>query len=78
MTETGLERGLTWVDPVAEAVALLHNHAPGVEWDWDDPDDVNRAYRAAAKATHPDSGTGDPDLFRRLTDARDLLHRAAR
>lgn len=78
MIETGLEPGLTWVDPVDEAVALLHAHAPGVEWDWDDPDGVNRAYRTAVKAAHPDSGIGNPDLFRRLTAARDLLHRAAR
>jgi hypothetical protein len=29
-------------------------------------------YRHAAKAAHPDTG-GDPELFRRLTEARDLL-----
>lgn len=36
------------------------------------PNAVQAAYRAAAKRVHPDVG-GDPDLFRRLTAARDLL-----
>lgn len=45
----------------------------------EDPDDVDRVigvaealYREAVKAAHPDRG-GDPELFRRLTAARDLL-----
>lgn len=33
---------------------------------------VRDAYRAAARTAHPDNG-GDPDEFRRLTEARDLL-----
>lgn len=37
-----------------------------------DPDAVRSAYRIAAKTHHPDAG-GDPDTFRRLTEARDLL-----
>lgn len=35
------------------------------------------AYRDAAKRHHPDAG-GDPDMFRRLTEARDLLLQGAR
>lgn len=35
-------------------------------------DDARWAYRLAARRCHPDRG-GDPDLFRRLTEARDLL-----
>lgn len=45
----------------------------------EDPRDVSRVaslatalWREAAKRHHPDVG-GDPDLFRRLTEARDLL-----
>jgi hypothetical protein len=57
---------------VDDAVRFLHEHAPGVEWDWDQPDQVARAYRAAAARLHPDAG-GDAELFRRLTEARDLL-----
>ncbi len=34
--------------------------------------DPHEAWRAAAKFFHPDAG-GDPDMFRRLTEARDLL-----
>lgn len=49
-------------------------------WAWDHPyvnpheviDDLDAAYRAAAKRLHPDTG-GDPALFRRLSEARDLL-----
>lgn len=36
------------------------------------PDDVRRAYRHVAGEHHPDHG-GDPDTFRHLTEARDLL-----
>ena len=57
---------------VESAIAFLHEHAPGVEWDYDQPDQVQRAYRAAAARLHPDRG-GDPADFRRLTEARDLL-----
>lgn len=34
--------------------------------------DARWAYRVASKTAHPDRG-GDPELFRRLTEARDLL-----
>lgn len=54
------------------AIALLDRHAPGLMWDWDDPDGVHAAWRIAARATHPDTG-GDPATFRRVTEARDLL-----
>lgn len=35
-------------------------------------DDLDGAYRIAAKRLHPDAG-GDPAMFRKLTDARDLV-----
>lgn len=38
----------------------------------DNPDERVRAYRRAAQRLHPDTG-GDPNLFRRLNEARDLL-----
>lgn len=37
-----------------------------------DPDFVATVYRIAAKQHHPDTG-GSPDLFRKITEARDLL-----
>ncbi|GIH07357.1 hypothetical protein Rhe02_54240 [Rhizocola hellebori] len=42
-----------------------------------DPAAAAQAYRNAAKKHHPDVG-GDPELFRRLTAARDLLLAGAR
>jgi hypothetical protein len=36
------------------------------------PAEANDALRIAAKTFHPDAG-GDPDYFRLLTQARDLL-----
>lgn len=69
---------------VEEAARLLADNAEG--WDAGDlldefREDAHRpwirdAYRMAAKRHHPDAG-GDPDLFRRLTEARDLLLRGA-
>lgn len=56
---------------VDQAITILHDANPG-RWDWDDPDAVQQAWRAAAKTHHPDAG-GDPAVFRRLTDARDVL-----
>jgi hypothetical protein len=38
------------------------------------PDDVNRAYRTAVKAAHPDTG-GNEDAFRLIGATRDLLLR---
>lgn len=38
----------------------------------DQPEVMLDAYRTAAKRLHPDTG-GDPDLFRRLQEARELL-----
>lgn len=63
---------------IEEAARLLVEHG---EWGGEpcDPDlligdaDVIAAYyREAVKKAHPDRG-GDPELFRRLTEARDLL-----
>lgn len=67
-----LPAGAAPMGTVDQAIALLHEHAPGVEWEYDDPDDVRRAFRVASKSAHPDTG-GDPALFRQLTEARDLL-----
>jgi len=57
---------------IEDAIAFLHEHAPGVEWDYDQPDQVVRAYRAAALTLHPDVG-GDPEQFKRLGEARRML-----
>lgn len=38
----------------------------------DDPDVLAVAYRRASKRNHPDAG-GSPDVFRKITEARDLL-----
>lgn len=42
-----------------------------------DPANVALAYKLAIRALHPDVG-GDPEMFRRVTKARDVLDRAAR
>jgi len=60
------------VGTIDAAIALLHEHARGLEWDYDNVDDVRRAFRVASKRAHPDAG-GDPAVFRELTEARDLL-----
>lgn len=63
---------------VDEAVRVL---AVGAEWSTsptllaelrDDEALVASLYRIAAKRHHPDAG-GDPDVFRKITEARDLL-----
>ena len=35
--------------------------------------EIKKAYRIKAKATHPDTGGGDPDLFKATTEAMILL-----
>ena len=40
--------------------------------DYDDPEDIDRAYRHAAKKLHPDAGGSTAD-FQRLQEARRLL-----
>jgi hypothetical protein len=57
---------------IEDAIAFVHDNAPGVEWDYDKPEDVERAFRAAAKRLHPGAG-GDPELFKRLGEARRML-----
>lgn len=52
-------------------ISVLHADNPG-QWDWDDPDAVHAAWRTAVRDHHPDRG-GDPERFRLLTEARDLL-----
>jgi hypothetical protein len=57
-------------DPKATVAVLLRDLAEGYT------DSLIGAYRAAAKTLHPDaSGTGDPELFKKLQEARDLLLR---
>lgn len=43
----------------------------------DDPEVIHSAWRRASRTAHPDAG-GDPDLFRQLTEARDLLLESSR
>jgi hypothetical protein len=54
-----------------EAARLLAEYAGGYR-PGDVLEDPTGAWRTAARIAHPDAG-GDPDLFRRLTEARDLL-----
>lgn len=58
-----------------EAAALLCPDDPDrlIEF----PDEVGTYFRWLSKTAHPDAG-GDPEAFRRLTEARDLLQAAAR
>lgn len=73
-TGVALGAGMT----VEDAARLLaeHDPRPYVDGEWaeliDEPEAVRAAFREGAKAHHPDAG-GDPALFRRLTEARDLL-----
>jgi hypothetical protein len=64
-----------------DAIAFLHEHTTavdaGITWDYDRPDQVASAYRVAARRLHPDVG-GDPELFKRLTEAKRMLNEAAR
>lgn len=63
---------------VEQAADLLveHGESGGTRGDpsmlIDDPSIAVMYFRSAAKRHHPDQG-GDPDLFRRLTAARDLI-----
>jgi len=64
-----------------EDAAKLLTGDPGCPWSPSDVqanrEQVEAAYRWAAKKHHPDVG-GDPELFRRLTAARDILRGKAR
>lgn len=68
---------------VEDAVRFIAEHSDHDEGDlWfspenlaqclPDPTSVQTAYRVAAKRLHPDAG-GDPELFRRLREAKQLL-----
>lgn len=62
----------------ADAAMLLTRWGGGtifdIHSDRRDVDAVKRAYRNAAAVLHPDNReTGDPVLFRQITDARDVL-----
>lgn len=61
-------------DEAAELLVDLANDASGDDMTVADvlADEGNYAYRTAAKRHHPDNG-GDPALFARLTDARNVL-----
>lgn len=69
---SGIELGAAMT--VEAAAQFIAQHAwPGDEIDEQEViDDVDTAFRLAAKRLHPDAG-GDPALFRKLTAARDLL-----
>jgi hypothetical protein len=78
---SGIPMGATAMS-VDDAAAFLVEHG---EWGAvagdpdaliDNPKIAGAYYREAAKRLHPDSG-GDPTLFRRLTEARDLLQAAS-
>lgn len=63
---------------IGEAARLLADHSlETIDHLLAAPEIVGRAYRYASKTNHPDAG-GDPELFRRLTDARDVLQGAGR
>jgi len=64
---------------IEDAARLLADAAPSLGYESGDLLDsgaadgaIPRCYREAAKRLHPDVG-GDPELFKRLTEARDLL-----
>lgn len=58
---------------VDEAAEFIGEHAEWqVPFDPTTPSWVASAFRVAAKKLHPDHG-GDPDLFRKLIQAKDLL-----
>jgi len=53
---------------IDEAMRLLRDESgvvAGADWEY--------MYRLAAKVNHPDVEGGDADMFRRITEARDLL-----
>jgi hypothetical protein len=62
------------LDAQSEAAMFLARHSGMSMFDLNPPvpGAVTAAYRAAARRLHPDVG-GDPALFRRLIEARDLL-----
>ena len=56
-----------------EALEFLRIHAGWAYGpDYVDPEDIDRAYRQAAKKLHPDAGGSTAD-FQRLQEARQLL-----
>lgn len=64
---------------VDDAAVVLHSSAGQLTASYfevrhllEDPKLVDIAYRSAVKQHHPDAG-GDPEMFRRITEARDLL-----
>ncbi len=63
---------------VEEAARLLAGYLDGLDWQHllGDRDTISRAFRAAARATSPDTG-GDPERFARVLGARDWLYAAA-
>lgn len=77
-TSSGMALG-TGLTP-DDAMGLLWNAAdrvPPLKVSDVNADDVARAYRVAARTHHPDQG-GDPGVFAKLGEARDILLRAVR
>lgn len=73
-----IEAGPAPVMSADEAARLLARESLGratAEEILADPRARDRAYRNAARRHHPDTG-GDPAMFRRVTEARDLLDAA--
>lgn len=74
---SGIELGAATMTAEEAAQTLgVADPRPYLEDEWMDlltePGAVNGAFREAAKVHHPDAG-GDPDYFRRIVAARDLL-----
>lgn len=66
----GIELGAAMT--LDEAAALLMPEDPSWLLEVGTRDDIAGQYRWLAMTHHPDAG-GDPELFRRITEARDLL-----
>jgi hypothetical protein len=75
-----LGAGIPLGPPQMTATEALEVLRLGARWragpDHDDPKEIARAYKIAAKRLHPDVG-GDPEEFKRLQDAVAVLNLGA-
>lgn len=72
-------RGANWSEVRRPAVNRSSPATPRKSWVspvTSDPPEIQRAFRLKAKTAHPDAG-GSAEEFRRITEARDVLLRAA-
>ena len=67
-----LTTGVSDVPASARAVWLMTLGISSDEFDWGDPDVLERAYRQKVKETHPDNG-GDPEQFKAVQLAAQKL-----